>query len=82
MSSTSTTTAAHKYVEITDIVFEMDEYVESGLDTCYHYVWITNPSCDKIDYVWNNYCGDQWAIKAVFADDGITIKHFEVDTTV
>jgi len=72
--------AAHQYVEITDIVFQMDEYVEAGTYNDYHYVWITNPSCDKMNYVWNNKVGNKVAMKAIWDTDAITIKHFEIDT--
>jgi len=72
--------AAHQYVEITDIVFQMNAYVEAGTYNDYHYVWITNPSCDKMNYVWNNKNGSKWAMRAVWDDDGITINHFKIDS--
>lgn len=42
------------------------------------FAWITNPSCDVSNYVWNNRAGDQQALKAVFHSDGYSINYFEV----
>lgn len=48
------------------------------------FAWLTNPSCDGENYVWNNKAGDRIAIKAIKASDNFTISHFEVgaNTTI
>ena len=75
-------TAAHANVDITHFVFQADEFVSMGAAISQDYAWITNPSCDGTNYVWNNKAGDQQALKAVFHSDGYSINYFEVGRNV
>jgi len=46
------------------------------------FAWITNPTCDGVNYVWNNKAGEREALKAVFHSDGYSINYFEVGRNI
>ena len=39
---------------ITEGVFQENNYINSGLGSDYDYVWFTNPSCDRENYLWHD----------------------------
>ena len=51
--------AAHANVDITDFVFQADEFIAMGAAISEDFAWITNPSCDGQNFVWNNKAGGQ-----------------------
>jgi hypothetical protein len=44
------------------------------MENDWHFVWISNPSCDGINYVWNNKAGASWSLTAV--KTGTKIEYF------
>ena len=64
--------------EVIDIRFQEDGYIDGGNGNDWHYVWITNPSCDGVNYKWNNKAGVQWSLTAVM--NGAQIDYFAVGT--
>ena len=45
-------------------VYQADEHINNGEDSAWHYVWITNPSGDERNFVWNNLAGHSWSLVA------------------
>jgi len=45
-------------------VFQADQHINEGVDSPWHYVWITNPSGDGNHFVWNNKAGHSWNLDA------------------
>ena len=58
-------------LSLLNVVFQMDSYIDEGLGNDYHYVWLTNPSCDQKNFVWNNKAGVSWNLTAVFENGKI-----------
>lgn len=55
--------------QITNIRFQEDDYIEQNNSNDWHFVWITNPTCDGVNFKWNNKAGRQWSLKAVHEGD-------------
>ena len=53
-------------------------YIRQGTDNDWHYVVITNPSGDGINYVWNNKAEVTWSLRANRYDG--RIRSFDVGT--
>jgi hypothetical protein len=64
--------------EITAIRFQEDSYIDAGNGNDSNYVWITNPSCDGVNFMWNNKAGEQWSLTAVM--NGDQFDYFDVGT--
>jgi len=63
---------------VINIRFQEDGYIDGGNGNDWHYVWLTNPSCDGLNYVWNNKAGASWSLAAVMSGD--KIDYFIVGT--
>jgi len=61
---------------VINIRFQEDGYIDGGMGNDWHYVWLTNPSCDGVNYMWNNKAGVSWSLTAVM--DGDKIASFDV----
>lgn len=72
-SATNTTTSDYSDV-LLDKVYQADQYVTTGQDNEYHYVWLS--SCDGINYFYNNEVGWSWRLKA-FRDASGNIDYFK-----
>jgi hypothetical protein len=64
--------------EITAIRFQEDSYIDAGNGNDSNYVWITNPGCDGVNFMWNNKAGEQWSLTAVM--NGDQFDYFDVGT--
>ena len=75
-SANSVSFASSGENSVTKVVFQMDGYIDGGNGNDWHYVWLTNPSCDKENYLWHNKAGKTWSLKAIKENN--LIKKFTV----
>ena len=57
-------------------VYHELDYTTNGNANDYHYVEITNPSCDGENFEWSNQAGVSWSLHAQYENGQIT--HFNV----
>lgn len=70
--------SANDYTDVLlEKVYQNDQYIETGDDNDYHYMWLT--SCDGVNYMFNNEIGWSLRMKA-FRDANGDVDFFKFDT--